>query len=295
MDVSKTLRCIAVSLILFTISLQAFATEGNLRVLGPQSSEDVSQDYFYKLLGRALSIGSPGKYELQIVDASSLTQGRTLHLLANDYIDVFWMGTSVDREQQFYAIKIPLMRGLLGYRVSIVQEEDLSNFKTLSSKLFKQKTACQGEHWPDSKILSYNKYTVLPVARFDVMFDMVSKGRCDYFPRALFEGYGELAIAQQRLDNLAMLDDIIIHYPFPIYFFVNKENAALGQLIEDGLEQMIDSGEFNSFMQNHEVTEHAFPLDKWQNKQIFKLENPLLPKSTDTSNARYWINTFNQN
>lgn len=286
------LRCIFTLMIFIAASLPIKAKNNTIRVLGPQSLEDVSQDYFYKLLDSALTIGSPEHFELEIVDASTLTQGRTLHLLANDYIDVFWMGTSVDREQQFHAIKIPLMRGLLGFRVSIVQEAKLATFKALTLEQFKKKSACQGEHWPDTKILSYNKFSVQPVAKYDAMFDMVSKGRCDYFPRAIFEGYGELAIAQQRLHNIAMLDDVILYYPFPIYFFVNKENAELGQMIEKGLEQMIDSGEFSAFMQNHEVTEHAFPLDKWHNKRILALDNPFLSEGTDTSNTRYWINSF---
>jgi hypothetical protein len=263
--------------------------ETSVRVLGPQSIEDVSQDYFYRLLEKAIKLGNSKHMDLKIIDASSLTQGRTLHLLANNYLDVFWTGTSIEREDQFYAVKIPLMKGLLGYRVSIVKKKNLSNFIALSTKEFKQKIACQGTHWPDTKILKYNQYRVNPIGRYHAMFEMVSKNRCDYFPRAIFEGYGELKIAQKKFDNLAILDDVLLYYPFPIYFFVNKENTALGHIIENGLEQMIDSGEFDAFMKNHEVTKHAFPLKKWKSKRIFYLENPFLSEAVDIENARYWV------
>lgn len=260
-----------------------------VRVLSPQSIEDVSQDYYYGLLEKALVNGNGSKYKLKVIDASNLTQGRSMQLLAENFLDVYWMGDSKIREDRFRAIKIPLMKGLLGYRVSIVKKDNLNELTSLSESQFKQKIACQGEHWPDTQILRHNQYVVNPVARYDLMFGMLSKGRCDYFPRAVFEGYGELAVAQQELKNITVLDDVILYYPFPIYFFVNKTNTELGNVIETGLEQMIDSGEFDEFIKTHNVTKHVFPLEKWQKKKIFQLSNPFLPDDTDINNSRYWL------
>ncbi len=280
-------RLVALIILLTTTSISG--AETSVRVLGPHSTEDVSQDYFFRLLKAAVKIGSSTHMNINAIDASNLTQARTLSFLENDYIDVLWMGTSIERENQFYAVKIPLMKGLLGYRVSIIKKQDLSSFVVLPIKDFKQKIACQGAHWPDTRILEHNQYRVNPIVHYNVMFEMVSKNRCDYFPRAIFEGYGELEIAQKKFDNLAMLDDILLYYPYPIYFFVNKENVALGQIIESGLEQMIDNGEFDTLMNNHEVTRHAFPLKKWESKRIFHLENPFLSATTDVENPRYWV------
>jgi ABC-type amino acid transport substrate-binding protein len=285
-------RLVSITMLLTTISISAMET--SLRVLGPQSTEDVSQDYFSRLLKKAINLGSSQPIDLNFIDASSLTQGRTLHLLANHSLDVFWTVSSIDREKQFYAVKVPLMKGLLGYRVSIIKKQDLSNFIVLSTKDFKQKIACQGTHWPDTRILEYNQYSVNPVVRYKTMFEMVSKNRCDYFPRAIYEAYGELEIVQKKFDNLTILDDVLLYYPYPIYFFVHKENTALGRIIENGLEQMIESGEFDVFMKHHEVTRYAFPLKKWESKRIFQLENPFLSEDTDIENTRYWVTPLNK-
>ena len=282
------------SSVLTLFSSYSYSSEVTLvRVLGQQSAEDVTQDYFYQLLGKALKAGSTDPYYTRLVDATSLTQGRSMQLLTDDIIDVYWMGTTIESENKFHAVKIPLMKGLLGYRVSILKKQNLSYFSQLNEAELKQKVACQGEHWPDTKILQANGYKVAAAGRYDAMFAMVNKGRCQYFPRAIFEGYGELAVAQKTFNDLVMLDDVLLHYPYPIYYFVNKKNIALSMAIEIGLEKLIDSGEFDSFMQNHKVTKYAFPLDKWKGKRIFQLNNPLLSKQTDPTNPRYWITTFN--
>jgi hypothetical protein len=211
-----------ISLIILLTTLSISATENVIKVLGPRSSEDIIQSYYLELLEKALKIEKSKQLELKVAHFKNVTQGRTLQLLNGDSLDVFWTGTSIERERDFYAIKIPLMKGLLGYRVSIIREQDLLNFSTLSTEEFQQKIACQGAHWPDTKILDYNKYTVNPIVHYSAMFKMVSKKRCDYFPRAIFEGYSELAIVQKEFENLVMLDNILLYYPFPIYFLLIK-------------------------------------------------------------------------
>lgn len=263
----------------------------DIRIVGPQSVEDVSQQYFYDLLELALEQNSSEKlnYNLKKMTFETLTHGRTIHLLAADMIDVFWTGTTPEREQQFIPIRIPLLRGLLGYRVSIVKKEHKNALAKMTVSELKQELACQGEHWPDTNILKHNGFSVLAVTRFDLMFKMLNADRCKYFPRALYEGYGELAVAQQSMPELTMLDSTILHYPFAIYFFVNLKNAALAQVIEQGLESAISNGDFHKFMMNHSLTEHLFPLSQWQEKHIITLDNPLLPANTDLTNKRYWI------
>jgi hypothetical protein len=261
-----------------------------VRVVGPQSSEDASHSYYVSLLSKALQANNHKTSDIAAFNQlTEVTHGRSLHLLANKEIDVYWAGTSVERETQFLPIKIPLFRGLLGYRVSIVKQIELSNLKRLPLAELKRKIACQGEHWPDTRILQYNGYKVMPVARFDLMFKMVEAGRCDYFPRALFEGFGELEKAQKTLPELTMWDDTILHYPFPIYFFVHRDNTKLADTIKQGLLALQKTGEFDRFMQTHSLTQHLFPLDKWQDKRIIELLNPFLPEGTDTKNPELWF------
>lgn len=266
-----------------------YADPVTIRILGPQSAEDTSQDYYHRLLALALNSANDKKYKIQVVDGNSVTQGRTIHLLNGKFIDVYWMGTSIKREKQFKAIRIPLLKGLLGYRVAIINKAQKAQFTQLDAKGLKSKVACQGTHWPDTQILKSNGFSVIPVARYELMFDLVDINRCDYFPRAIFEGYSELQQANKRLANLTMFDDSILHYPFPIFFFVHQDATELAKDIEQGLEKAIDSGEFDKLLRTHSVTKHLFPITKWQGTKLIELTNPFLGKNLDLNNARYWL------
>lgn len=260
-----------------------------LKVISRQSEIDVAQAYYFDLLQAALERASIEAFELKTVDASGLSQGRMLQLLENGFIDVYWTGTTLARERRFLAIRVPLMKGLLGYRVSIIRKDVVGDFTAMSIDSLKQRVACQGEHWPDTKILEHNDYAVAPVALYKRMFEMVSLGRCDYFPRAIFEAYGELEQAQRKSPNLSVYDDTILYYPFPIYFFVRADQEALASVIEEGLKAMIASGEFDTYMMSHPLTKNLYPLKQWTDKRIVTLENPFLPSDTPIGDSSLFL------
>jgi len=129
------------------------------------------------------------------------------------------------------------------------------------------------------------------VLKFESMFTMVLNGRCDYFPRAITEGYSEIqAYAElSNSDELMVFDDIILKYKFPFYFFTSNENNTLASLLTIGLTKAVDDGSLLQLMENHPATKHLFPLSQWQNKQFFYLFNPLLSDNTPLDNRKLWL------
>lgn len=277
--------------------LVTFGSCGNtVRVLGEQSKEDTGHFYFTELIKLALKKSEnrfPHK-TLVILNDKSITQGRTLNLLEKKFVDIFWVGTNKKREQRFRPIRIPLFYGLLGYRVSIIHKDNLALFNSITKQPDKLKnlTACQGQHWPDSDILSENGYSVFRVARFELMFKMLSFKRCDYFPRAIFEGYSELDIAKQQHPDLVMFDQILLHYPFAMYFFIHKDNEELAKQIEYGLNRAVDDGSLLDFIKKHSISRKLFPLSKWQSKTFLHLDNNDLSDKTKSLSSKYWLSLY---
>ncbi|WP_305857640.1 hypothetical protein [Balneatrix alpica] len=274
----------------------AMAATQEVRIIPPQSQQDASHRYFQDLLQLSLdhSAASHGPAKVVLTDVV-LQQGRAeKDVLHGDFIDVYWMGTSRERERDLRAIRIPLLKGLLGYRGLIIRSDRYRQFAQLNNaKAIQQLIACQGMHWPDSDILEANGYQVSRVARYESMFLMLSNGRCDYFPRGIHEGPAEVeAFNQQRVAGSASLmwfDQWLLYYPFPMYFFTSPGNEALAQRIEQGLNTLIDNGELTGFMQQHPISQHLFPLEQWQQRPIFPLHNPALPPDTQIGNSRYWL------
>ncbi len=277
--------------LLLIFTLESFAQE-IVRIIRPQSEEDASHHYFSALLQQALdkTAAEYGSAQAQPTPFV-LEQGRAEQALkAGQHIDVYWMGTSLEREQELAAIRIPLLKGLLGYRGLIIRESERLFFsKRVNWLRLNLRSICQGMHWPDSDILESGGFRVIRSARFKSMFAMLENFRCDMFPRGIHEGPAEVSAHSQNSDKLGWFDQYLIYYPFPMYFFTKKDNVVLTDRIAKGLEMMIDDGSFMTFMQQHPVTQHLFPLAQWPERVEVKLLNTQLPADTDITDRRYWV------
>lgn len=277
--------------LLLMMSLESGATN-IVRIVPPQSEQDASHSYFSELLQLALD-KTQTIYGQAVVQPVSfvLEQGRAEKALGSgQHIDVYWMGTSLKREQQLTPIRIPLLKGLLGYRGLIIRESDRSSFTHKTNWLsLTRSTICQGMHWPDSDILEHSGFRVIRSARFKSMFAMLENNRCDMFPRGIHEGPAEVSANRQTSSKLGWFDKYLIYYPFPMYFFTQKDNLILASRITQGLEMMISDGSFTLFMQQHPVSRHLFPLSQWTHRVMLDLINPDLPLYTDITNKRYWV------
>jgi hypothetical protein len=241
----------------------------------------------------SLEISRPkyGPYEIVITDYV-MSQGRAeAELKKKDgAISIHRMGTNKTRERDLGVIRIPLLKGLLGTRILIVNKHSLEKFKNVKSLTDLAKmTACQASHWPDSDILEANGLKVLRSYKYEHMFKLVDKGRCDYFPRAITEGIPELNARKKEYLNLIMEPHLLLRYDFPMYFFVNPENTLLRNRIKDGLKMMIQQKSLHQFMKEHSTTKHVFPLQQWKKHKILILKNSGLPEKTPLHDKELWL------
>ncbi|HCM46374.1 MAG TPA: hypothetical protein DIS98_02300 [Colwellia sp.] len=147
--------------------------------------------------------------------------------------------------------------------------------------------ACQGAHWPDSDILEANSYLVSIVVHFNAMFKMLAKKRCDYSPRIIFERYAEQRITIQKYPNIILIDELILHYNFAIYYFVDKSNTVLAQRLEDGLNKALENGSLMELMRTNQLYKDLFSLEQWQNKRYFQLSNDILGSDLSLKNQQF--------
>ncbi len=262
-----------------------------VRVIKPKTLNDGSHGYFVELLQTALN-KSAGQYgQASVLETSHLQQGRAFaQLEKNKSIDVFWAATSIEREQKYKAIHIPLLKGLLGYRVAIIHKNNQAKFdqvKTLQD--LRKMTACQGAHWPDSDIMEAAGLSVARNPVYESLFKQVNAGRCDYFPRGIHEIVPELKARSHIYPQLMMYSGLIIHYPLPIYYFVSHDKQALHDRIYEGLKIMIADGSFNHILKTNPTTAHLFPVDNWIDNTTIVLRNPYLPDHQVLNNKALWI------
>ena len=188
---------------------------------------DPKQAYYVDLLRLALEETKLeyGPYFMQPVPVE-MSQGRTSIMVELDHgIDVTWRMTTADLEKRMLPIYIPLLKGLMGYRIFIINADEQHKFpKELSRAQLAKLIAGQGHDWPDIDILNHNDINVTAGADHTLL-NMLARGRFDYFPRALHEPWLEI----KDNDNFIVEKNLMLQYPAPLYFFVNKKNTELSQ------------------------------------------------------------------
>jgi len=242
------------------------------------------QPYALTLLTRALHVaGHP--HEL-VEHTAPYEQGQSLKVLANDRgIDISWSMTSIAREEMLLPIRIPIFKGLIGWRLPLVNVENSSRFSSVQSlQELQQYTAGQVHDWPDVEILEWNGVEVFKSGTYDGLFKMLAMGRIDYFPRSVIEIWGEL---DQKPDLGLLVDPYVaLHYPTAFYYFVSRSRPDLKALISKGLKILQETGEFDQlFLHYHkDVIERA----QLHRRQVISMVNPGLPEKTPLGDESLW-------
>jgi hypothetical protein len=260
-----------------------------IRYLAPVAQEETLHNYFTELLKKALAKGADGRPIPRLEPLTFMEQGRLTHeLIRGELVDINWMAADDTRTKNLRMIPIPLDRGLFGYRRFIIHKDKVAEFDRVQTLAdLKHYVACQGLGWPDSTIMRAAGLKVREAPGLESIFKQIAAGRCDYFPRGFIEPESELLPRATTYPTLVIYDKLMLHYPYGIFFFVNRKNEALAQWIENGLNRMIDSGEFEKYMHSNPLTRPYFPLKRHPN--ILTLKNPLMVKGLDYQNTRYWF------
>jgi hypothetical protein len=211
-------------------------------------------------------------------NALLMSHERAMQMMgANGGIDVFWGPTTRKMEQNYLAIRIPLDKGILGWRLLLINAHDRQLFDGVHSLMQLQSySAGQAREWADTEILRANGLKVVGTEAYESMFDMLAAQRFDYFPRGIGEIWSE-AKSHAKLD-LEVERHLVLHYPAYTYFFVSKSNTELARTIERGLRAAIADGSFDKLFEQFNGA--SIKRAHLNSRIVFELVNPLLPDDT---------------
>jgi len=274
------LLVLAATVALSTISVAALADPEILYY--PKRAESPRWNYALGLVHLALQESGSDYVLLPTVDEMSQTRAARELELGN--IDFIWTGTSAEYEQRFRPVRIPVLRGLDGYRICVIDPERQSAFSAVQSlDDLKQLTIGQDPGWSDVRILEAAGLKVV-TAPYDALPDMVERDRYDCFLRGAHEAPNEVA----KHPTLAVENDLLIVYPFTSFFFVNKTDAALADALEAGLKKAYEDGRFMRHFNSHPAIRAIFDEGRIEQRRRFDIPNPFLTDETRASPDQYW-------
>jgi hypothetical protein len=268
------------------IFCQAFSLSAAEQTIRLNAASGAKADYVISLLNVAFS-HIETRYRIE-KDLTPSTQSRIKEELKGGNLDLMWVSTNEENEQDYTPVRIPLLKGLLGYRLLIIRTGEQSRYDHIHSLQDLQKfTFGQGRTWADASILEANGLPLIKVTKMASLFHMLDGGRFDAFPRGASEPFQEIEKYPEL--NLSVEKNLLLAYKMPFYIFVAKGNNKLARDIELGLNRAIASGEFEElFLQNPSVKD-VLEKANLATRRVIYLNNPGLPKATPLERSELWI------
>lgn len=217
-----------------------------------------------------------------------LSDARLVEEVRNGNIDLIWSGASQDLQNQLQAIKIPIFKGLAGYRTFVIEKNSQYKFSSINNiNDLKTLKAGLGRFWSDTKILEAANIDVIKPVKAEGLFHMVEGDRFDYLPLGVHESHG--VVHDQHELDLAVERNILLVYPSAMYFYVSKQNEKLYQTLNDGLEIAIKDGSFDEVFYNSDLIKNTFESSKFTERTMINIDNPYLPKDAPTDRKELWL------
>lgn len=267
--------------ICFSVSLSA---QTSIHVV---SRDDANARYALAMVELAMQkAGEP--YELRVT-SGELTAARLQQDTAEGRIDLIWAATTEEVEAMLLPVRIPLYKGLLGYRVFIVHQDNRDVFSRVQSFAdLKQFVFGQGRGWPDTDILRHNGLKV-ETGTYQGLFLMADGQRFHAFPRGINEPWNEID-ARPDLE-LTVDPHLMLLYHMPFYLLVTPTRPDLAETIERGLTIAINDGSFDELFLNDPMVKMVIEQGNIAHRRAFELENPALPAETPLHRPELWFDT----
>jgi hypothetical protein len=256
-----------------SLSTMTMAADQLVRYPAPQNAADRRSDYPVALLQAALARTAP---HLTVVPAKHLfSRSRALEeLTPGGVVDVVWTLTSIEREQKYLPIRIPIYFGYGGYRLLLIHQQQADRFSALrTGAQWRDVQFAQVHDWLDTALLRQHGWQVQGVSQYANVFQLLLKHRVDAVPRGVLEITDE---AQQwQAQGLMIENTWLIKYPSAEYFFVSQQNPQLAIYLQEGLQQMQQDGSLSRLFQQHFAEKiAALKLDQ---RKVISVQNPYLP------------------
>ena len=210
-------------------------------------------------------------------------------LAAGRSINLAWVSMWASDEAMLRPIRIPIYRGLIGYRVLLIRKDRQAEFDKINSlDQLKAMTGGQGFGWVDTGILRDAGLRV-ETSTYDSLFPMTEAGRIDYFPRGVVEAWTELAARRAANPDLVVESHLLLAYRSDFIFFTSKRDDALARTIETGLRAAYLDGSYKRLFDSQPDIRSALERAELARRTVIHLDNHYLSEADREIPSEYWM------
>ncbi len=256
-----------------------------------QSLLDVRILYKKEIISEALNhtVDKYGPYRIT-TDAPIMNSRQAMkQLKTGKKLNVFIAMSNPEWESNTIPIRIPIRRGLLSYRLLLINKKDLNLYKNIETlNQLKLLTVGMQNVWSTTEILKASGFNVVTGTSYDGLFLMLNNNRFNFLPRGVNEIYGELEQRKEKLKNVMIEPNLALYIPSPTYIFVSPEYPEIANRLEEGLELMIQDGTLDEIF--HKYYDADIKKADLDNRIIIKIDNPYLTHETPLDRIELWFN-----
>lgn len=290
------MRFIFKSIFLLMVALNAYGAavpDGAMSYIynGPESKSDNRYRYHWSVLKAALDATSKkwGAYTLKPSPFMNELRQVIEMQSARGLINTMVLDTTVELEQRLLPVRIPVDKGLLGYRVFLIREGDQAKFsKVQTLDDLRRFSIGQGADWSDTSIFRAAGFNVVTGNAYEGLFGMLEAGRFDAFGRGVTEVLPELAEFSAKAPSMVIENDLLLYYPLPVYFWFPKTDDGVrrAKRVEEGMRIILAQGDLDKLF----LAEYADTLKQLnlKRRRLFKIDNQLLPNGNPFLN-KAWL------
>jgi len=258
------------------------------RYLAGQPTENHTSQLIKLILKKAEARYGP--CEIRLLNQDLPVRRLELYLERGQKLHVVELAMRHERNERFLPVRIPVKKGLIGVRISLIRKGEQARFNTIHTlEDLRTLTAGQGERWADTQVLKVNGLPVATSTTSDVesLINMLATKRFDYFPRGALQLTPEAIIYEKK--PIEIDRRMLIRYPHMSLLYVNRNNPSLVARLEHGLFLAYEDGSFDKLFYSRPKTVAAIDRLDIKNRKVFNLCNPLMPKWAPTHIDRYWL------
>lgn len=255
----------------------------------PETTLDKRNDFPEKLLYAILenTRNQFGSYEIRFSRLAMDRKRLLYELERGERVNLSAKASQSEWEKRLIPIRIPIDKGIGGYRLFHIRAQDQSLFDQLKSidELKRLRVGAQ-MGWSSVPIYQAHEFTMVTGNNYEGLFGMLSARRFDYMPRGLAEIFIEHELRKAQYPELAIEQHLLLYYPFPKYFFVSPAKPELAERIRTGLLALIANGTFDRMFYEY----HADMLKRAKlcERRLLTLGNPELGQETPYNTDSYW-------
>lgn len=187
-------------------------------------------------------------------------------------------------------VRIPLMRGLLGYRLLLVHRADLDKFRSIETLGgLRQVTFGSVQHWVDTTILQEAGLPVVIGTNYDGLVKMMRAHRFETMTFGVHEIEAEMAVIEKDPANDIVVEPhLLLHYFLPVYLWFSKDQegqrraervkAGLTGMVADGSLEKLFNARFGSVIARYDLARRT----------VIELPDPVVGPEDPIGDSRLW-------